>query len=277
VTEPTLDGVRIKLRRAWLHIQDLRKTLEPIVATAKQPGNIFSEQEEDPSKLVFRVKKVPEIDSLCSALVGDALFNMRSAFDHLAWQLVLLDGGMPGRRTQFPVASERPAEGVTIKPEIQRQDILDALEAVQPYRQENNQDKRWDDGLWVVNELNNHDKHRLVLPMLTCLNIDTDAPYWSLPEGVATPRWWFNAFTHLGPGDVVARFDFGGVAAPVEFEPNIALAITLDEGPPQHWIRTQPVPEMLDGVLFHLTWMVINRHFLQLFPSEKAVDPKLKL
>ena len=35
--------------------------------------------------------------------MGDALFNMRSCLDHLAWRLVELDGGEPCHQRQFPI------------------------------------------------------------------------------------------------------------------------------------------------------------------------------
>lgn len=38
-------------------------------------------------------------------LIGDVVHNLRSALDHLAWQLVLRNGGESSWRTQFPATS----------------------------------------------------------------------------------------------------------------------------------------------------------------------------
>lgn len=70
--------------------------------------------------------------------IGEILFNLRSCLDHLAWQLVILDGGKPGEYTQFPIR-ETPfskAGNLTatqIVPDIKCAQILEALEEVQPY------------------------------------------------------------------------------------------------------------------------------------------------
>ena len=41
-----------------------------------------------------------------AVILGDAVHNLRSALDHLIWQLVLLDTGKDGSNEhQFPVAS----------------------------------------------------------------------------------------------------------------------------------------------------------------------------
>lgn len=37
-------------------------------------------------------------------LVGDYVHNVRSALDHVVWQLVIANRGAPGRHTQFPIA-----------------------------------------------------------------------------------------------------------------------------------------------------------------------------
>ena len=38
-----------------------------------------------------------------SLILGDLLHNLRSALDHLAWQLVVDGGGTPSQDTNFPV------------------------------------------------------------------------------------------------------------------------------------------------------------------------------
>jgi hypothetical protein len=116
--------------------------------------------------------------------------------------------------------------------------------------------------LWVVHHLNNIDKHRRLLTMIACLDIDSGQPWWRLPPGVNTPGWWFNALTPLRDGDVVARFDFHGTPAPDEFDPRVSLAMTLDKGPLGHWLRVQAVTDMLEGVLHTLTFSVIAWNFM---------------
>jgi hypothetical protein len=231
-----LTSVRLKMARADLHAREVDAMVTDTIGSMGDA--IVSERDEDePSVLVYRVTKVPEINPDLSLVVGDALFNMRSAFDHLAWQLVLLDGGVPTRHTQFPIHASRPTSHgqprqVTIQPGIDRTDILAALDAVQPYQRTN----KWDSQLWVINQLCNRDKHRLLLTVVTALDLDAQQPWWGLPDGVPSPDWVFNVLP-LNPGDWVARFDFKGVPAPDHFDPNISLAVALDEADPMHWSR----------------------------------------
>jgi hypothetical protein len=272
-SQPNLDGVRIKLRRAYLHIQDLKKTLDPIMETANRPGNIIAEQGEDPSKPIYRVQRVPAIDPLCSAMVGDALFNMRSAFDHLAWQLVLLDGGTPCEYTKFPIYDSRTNQkgnprNVTIQPQIQSPEILAALDSVQPYQQV----KPQEDNLWGVNHLNNVDKHRLLLTMVTALN--PGEIWWGLPPGVPSPEVRFK-LKPLADGEVVAQFDFKGTPAPASLDPRISLAVTLTEGP--HQFQIDPVDQMLEGVLHDLTYSIINWHFVRPLFGGREIDYRVRL
>jgi hypothetical protein len=231
----SLEGVRIKLHRADHHICEVDRLVRPVVEAATR--SIVRMNDGDATRLVYTVARAPLIDPAGSAVVGDALFNLRSAFDHLAWQLIQLDGGVPDQSTQFPIrASRTDTKGrptnITVQPGIRRVDILQALDAAQPYHR----DEKWDSQLWVVNELCNVDKHRLLLTMAGVLNFDNKPPFWGLYNG-ASPSYWFNVFKPLSDGDAVARFDFKGTEAPAEFDPHISLAVTLDEGPPAHWMR----------------------------------------
>ena len=272
MAKPDLGGVRIKLARAHHHIQDLKRILDPVTEAMNSPGNIYGEPDGgDPTKLVHRVREVPTIDTAWSAMVGDALHNMRSALDHLAWQLVNLDGGSPCEHTQFPIFDSRTnAKGnpreVTIQPQIRRQDIRAALDEVQPYQDVTPTETE----LSVISTLNNRDKHRLLLTMAGVLNTDDDAPSYTLDDGVPLPEIRIN-LSPLTDGAPVVWFDFQGTHAPPDFEPHISLAITLNEQP-GHYLERQSVTSLLEGLLHSLTWSVINWHFVPLLPGERQIE-----
>jgi hypothetical protein len=46
-----------------------------------------------------------------SIATGDAIHNLHSALDHLAWALVESNGGTPTDQTEFPLLLERPRDG----------------------------------------------------------------------------------------------------------------------------------------------------------------------
>jgi len=69
----------------------------------------------------------------------------------------------------------------------------------------------------------------------------------------------------------VARFDFHGTLAPTEFDPHLSLAVSLDEGPPGHWLRLRRADDFLmglvQGIASEITWPFIT----QLFSGEGPI------
>jgi hypothetical protein len=268
-----LAGVHIKLARADSHIKELDELIRPEIHAAT--SSIVSELSSERTKLVYKIERTPRIDPGWSRIVGDALFNLRSAFDHLAWQLVCLDGGVPSEHTQFPVYdsrlnAKRNPRSVTIRPQINRPDILTALDDVQPYQRHDL--NMWLDSLWLVHHLNRIDKHRLLLAVAGVLNIDDHPPIWTLDKGVPSPNTWFNYGVALKDGDPIARFDFGEYEAPDNFKPGIALSVILNEGPADGWLRYQDVVSVLRGLRGLLTQR-LNEHFVPLFQNEMYFVP----
>jgi hypothetical protein len=104
----------------------------------------------------------PPIPSRLGAWAGESIYLMRSALDHLAWQLVIAAGGEPGQRTAFPVFALDPArneeslakydgcvEGMsdTAKVRVQR---------LQPYHRHG---RRKQNVLWILDDLSSTDQH----------------------------------------------------------------------------------------------------------------------
>jgi hypothetical protein len=271
VTDVTLAGVRAKMTRADHHIHDLEEVTSPLRKIAEE--NIVREDDGDPTKIVYRVMSVPTIDSTAGLIVGDAVHSMRSAFDHLAYQLVLLDGSAPAENSYFPMHGtplnkKGKPRNVTIAPGIKRQDILDALIAVQPYKRQPGDP--WADQLYTINQLDIIDKHHLLLVVVARLDLDNPG-WWGLDSGIPSPQMKIRPGP-LKSGDPVAWFDFHGTRAPEDFDPHITLAITLDEGPPGHWLRRGPIVDTLRGVRHILTWSRINQYFRPLFPGEPDIE-----
>jgi hypothetical protein len=263
-----LDGVRVKLAMARANAEQLEAQLRPFVETAQQ----FIERAptENPFEVVYRITRVPWIDPAWSALFGQGIYNIRSALDHLAWQLVLLDDQTPTRATHFPLLDASRDKGgrkvqVDIAPGIKRPDILAAVESMQPYHGGG----KWGDQLGVVAELSGIDKHRLPIAVATMLNIDRI--YWGLPEGVATPSWWFPVGKALSEGDVVARFLFNEPVAPDRFDPHLVPQIALDEAPLGSPYRTQDLASLLGGLARIAAFKIDTLIVAPLFEGELPV------
>jgi hypothetical protein len=120
------------------------------------------------TKMIDLVVRLGEPDPQISLLFGDAVHNMRSALDHLVYELVASNqdrpAGVPNHKTMFPICDTRTRfqtqahrrgriTGVPV-------DACAVIERAQPFhRREAGQDHRVHP-LWVLNQLDNIDKHR---------------------------------------------------------------------------------------------------------------------
>lgn len=98
----SLTGARLKLNRARKHLEVLGNELA--VFAAAELYRIAHESSAGGSEHIFRAKVLKEPPPFLSVVIGDALQNMRSALEHLAWGLAFKDkGSAPSRSTSFPI------------------------------------------------------------------------------------------------------------------------------------------------------------------------------
>jgi hypothetical protein len=157
---PTADerlvGVRAKIERAKQHVRDLEIAIQAFLDTGAY--EVGSEKHPYRGNPIYKVIRADDPPASLSLIAGDAIHNLRSALDHLAWQLVLANGRAPTRRTAFPIyesaerymtKDQRVIEGISAE-------AVEFINATKPYQGGN-------DPLWMLHELNNIDKHRLLL------------------------------------------------------------------------------------------------------------------
>jgi hypothetical protein len=113
-------------------------------------------------------------------VIGEIVHDLRSALDHLVWQMVLANNGQPqaGRRGcpghSFPVWTDGPAAGSTFAAVVTRAktgklrdvhpDHVAAVEYFQPYLRNLQPGSPPDEQPFaILDELWNRDKHRLLL------------------------------------------------------------------------------------------------------------------
>jgi hypothetical protein len=104
-----LDGARIKLGRAGQHIAELSTAAQQFLGT--NPFYLQTDEAEN-GDLVTIVRIRSQVPADWAAIVGDAVHNMRSALDLVAWQLVEAAGAKPGRDTCFPIGHASKAQSV---------------------------------------------------------------------------------------------------------------------------------------------------------------------
>ncbi len=155
-----------KIKWADKHIADFRAAAERF--NKGNPYEFAVETDANTGQKAYVVTKVSPIQPEIRLVIGDAIQNLRSALDYLACCLVTAGGGRITTNTCFPItdivpttpeqqsAFERKVHGM-------RQDAIDAIRAVKPY-------KGGDDTLWRLHRLNIVDKHRMLMAAATAVS-----------------------------------------------------------------------------------------------------------
>lgn len=155
--EERLILVRAKIERAKKHFRELGAELDlfrdrsrPLMIGRRDPQT----WDVGPP---YRPQTVPIISFNALTTTGDAIHNLRSALDHLAYQLVLVGtpGAEPSRQVEFPIAkNETTYEKDKLKKvKGMRPEAIRAIDALKPYH-------GGTEAFWRIHELDNIDKHR---------------------------------------------------------------------------------------------------------------------
>jgi hypothetical protein len=149
--------IRVKVERAQEHIRDLAVEVRSFLAA--NPFVIATKRDPETRQLIYYVASVRETPVRIAAILGDVIHNLRSALDHLAYQLVWIGTGKtPSSRTYFPIADNCANYSARRSEQVQgaRPEAINAIDSLKPYKGGN-------DTLWKLHKLNNVDKHRILI------------------------------------------------------------------------------------------------------------------
>jgi hypothetical protein len=152
-------GIGVKIERAKKHIRDLDAEIRSFLGSDLKPYAIARERELGTGDLVFYVARVREVPLEFSAILGDAIHNLRGVLDYLAYALVVREqGNAAGRKVSFPIFcdAEGYESGKKRKIGAMGDAAIEAIDALKPYKGGN-------DALWRLHHLNNIEKHRLLI------------------------------------------------------------------------------------------------------------------
>jgi hypothetical protein len=147
-----------KIERARQHIQELDRVCETF--RKSDCYGIRTECDSQTAQTSYKIARLgtPPVD--IALIAGDALSNLRSALDHLAYCLVLRNTcAVPTDKVYFPI---KDSAAIYHSAKAQREmhgmghAAIKAIDAIKPYKGGN-------DTLWFLKELNNRDKHRLLV------------------------------------------------------------------------------------------------------------------
>ena len=157
-----IDRIGLKIERADKHVRDLNTALDTFYAT--NPCGIAKKIDSQTREPIYYVSRLADIPTSISIIAGDVLNNLRSALDHLAYSLVAVGTGKTlSKQVSFPIAdSAAQYKSIQFRRKIEGagQDPIKRLDALKPYKGGN-------DTLWHLGQLNNIDKHRLLLTAST--------------------------------------------------------------------------------------------------------------
>jgi hypothetical protein len=195
------DGARAKLDRAENHLRGFEEEVRTFLGP-----NLYSIQSDrypETRHYEFRVhfsRAVPHIR--WGVLVGDIVHNIRCALDYVAWELAEAEGeSMPNdRRTMFPLFIDPRLYERHGKPRIRRlgERAQTMVERLQPYRREN----RYADPLWLLEELDSADKHKLLT--VTLIAVKDGILTYHVPL-----KYRVDGTTFLIQGDIVEGANVG--------------------------------------------------------------------
>jgi hypothetical protein len=156
-----LRGVLAKIERANQNITEVKVARDVFGKT--NPCRVATKRDPDTREIIYYVESCIDVPIGIRIAVGDAINSLRCALDHLAFQLVEVSTRIPPtnlRQLYFPITSNIAALDKALKEgEIKHAGpkVREAIKAMEPY------DGGKGHQLWVLNELNKIDKHRLLL------------------------------------------------------------------------------------------------------------------
>jgi len=183
-----LDGCQMKLQRADKHLDELQGAVGAFLS--RNPYELLTEHNDETGYWNFRVKVRDAPPLSLSAITGDVVHNLRSALDHLIWQLVSLGPCAPDQRAEFPIFKDEKhylreaPKKMGGAPSAARTTI----DRLQPYHRG---DAAESHPLWMLHELDIIDKHRALHVTTTVLVGSSlsipDVPSWEIKDVALVP------------------------------------------------------------------------------------------
>jgi hypothetical protein len=254
-----LDGAGAKLKRAQIEFELLRDEIEEFKSSHPYSFSVEHDGRTDEEIGRFHFSKQPDL-VMWGVRIGGIAHHLRSALDHIVWQLVIANGQRPREGwTGFPVCvtrqqweggrrpGERLIEGVS--DEARR-----LIDEVQPYRRNEMFDHDPSDmSLWILNALWNQDKHRTIhlvnvsRAALGAVTVRSSGSVRAVDVKVAAPGELHDSAELARWRTVVVSGNRGGEDK-VEVRAEIALDILFDETGP---MNGRPVVPALESIGKH--------------------------
>lgn len=177
--DPNVIGPELKIERARYHIDLLWEEIRKFFR--ENYANVVVEQcDLDTREKFWVVAEEPPAPPLyLSTIIGDALYSLRSALDHLVHELIRANGQQPTGKSAFPIITTNEPDYdrvATIQVQGMNPYAAAAIKTLQPYNRRHRHRDKW---LRLLKYLNDIDKHRhlhLVVPATAGSLFDRGVP-----------------------------------------------------------------------------------------------------
>lgn len=158
------DGSRAKIDRAKRHLEELNADME--AGTSQQLYGIRTRDDPQTGERVVQLLLPRKLFIQYAVVVGDVIHQLRSALDHLVWELIIRSGGVPHERprgrkppTGFPIFRTKTGYEERGLPMIEgiNDKAAAIIRGLQPFG-----DTYTSDPLYLLHAMWNRDKHRLL-------------------------------------------------------------------------------------------------------------------
>ena len=161
-----IDGIAItgllfpqtKVERADEHLVRIQAALEKF---KRDPYLVSSIDDQEAGFRIVQIR-LKGMERVIPVLIGELAYSLRSALDHLAWQLALVNGRTPTRACGFPITDSTNRKDRKNFNSYTGDIGIEAVEVIRSL-----QPACWGEGfkshpLWQLNKLSNLDKHETV-------------------------------------------------------------------------------------------------------------------
>lgn len=232
-----LESVRLKINRAQDHLDALNMKVDAL--ERRQPYRFRTSSNLDRTRHEVRAVVQEEFPATWGLDVGDFVHNLRSALDHLVWSLVLSHGATPTNRTEFPIFLEEAdyRRGAVQKIAGLPADVMSEFEALQPYRCPVADIEAALQPLWLVQQMDIVDKHRL-LHLVRCI---ADSTELTTPDVFPGGTMKLLALDAITDGTLIAEFTTSSPLSPIQIGGFLSAVVMIEE--------TDRTPRLSWGVL----------------------------
>ena len=252
---PVPDSVTAKLKRAREHMQTVKRMVDAFIKT--NPYAVGRDLEDEGAKHLYRFTRYTEVPPKIGLRVGDAVHNLRSSLDHLAFALANKGAEAQGitmslkdeTGVQFPIVSTPDK----FKDQIDRGRLkyvdagaVNEICLLQPFRLGANYAH---DRLFLISELDNADKHRKLAASACVVYLDTDM----VPHNVPMPKIPFPP-SQWGLGAVVVAFVFPTPQPEMDMHFDPPFSVALEDA----WPPKRPIHDVLRGYIEYVEKYIVT-------------------